>query len=261
MPLIVPQIDDRSYQDLLQDARARIPVHNPEWTNVNDSDPGITILQLFAFMTENLLYRSNLIPERNRLKFLSLLGIGLRPAPPASGVAVFSNDRGPMQTVTLPSGMPLFAGKLGFVTQNGLDVLPVQSQLFIRRRLSSTEQAQADQTYSQLYGSYQDGNTVFDYYETVPIAPPASAANVSAVSISDDTTVDNSLWVALLMRPREQQTIDQVRNEIAGRTITLGLMPAVTSTGNTLPAGGPSPASNTAALVYQVSTGTRDSQN
>ena len=75
MPLQIPSIDDRRYQDLLNEALARIPVHNPEWTNFNKSDPGVTLLELFAFLTENLLYRSNQIPERNRRKFLQLLGV------------------------------------------------------------------------------------------------------------------------------------------------------------------------------------------
>ncbi|HVH13749.1 MAG TPA: hypothetical protein VM759_11885, partial [Longimicrobium sp.] len=74
MPLIVPRIDDRDYPRILSEAMARIPVHTPEWTNFNDADPGVTLLQLFAFMTDSLLYRANLIPERNRLKFLELLG-------------------------------------------------------------------------------------------------------------------------------------------------------------------------------------------
>jgi hypothetical protein len=50
-----PPIDSRSYQQILNEALARIPVHNPEWTNYNDSDPGVTILQLVAVMTESLL--------------------------------------------------------------------------------------------------------------------------------------------------------------------------------------------------------------
>ena len=77
MPLTIPTLDNRRYQDLLNEALARISVHNPEWTNFNESDPGVTLLELFAFLTENLLYRSNQIPERNRRKFLSLLGIPL----------------------------------------------------------------------------------------------------------------------------------------------------------------------------------------
>ena len=68
MSLPTINLDDRTYQQILDEALARVPVHNPEWTNFNDSDPGVTILQLFAFMTESIIYRANRIPERNRLK-------------------------------------------------------------------------------------------------------------------------------------------------------------------------------------------------
>lgn len=42
-----------------------LPAHTPEWTNHNEGDPGVTMLQLFAFLTESLLYRANLVPERD----------------------------------------------------------------------------------------------------------------------------------------------------------------------------------------------------
>ena len=58
MPITVPKIDDRRYQDLLSEALARIPVHTPEWTNFNRSDPGVTLVEVFAFLTESLLYRA-----------------------------------------------------------------------------------------------------------------------------------------------------------------------------------------------------------
>src|SRR5436190_5822855 len=97
MPLPTPNLDDRSFEQLFAEAKARIPVHTPEWTNFNDSDPGITVVQLFAFMTENLLYRSNRIPEANRLKFLKLLGIPFLPALRGRGGVVFRNDKGRIQ--------------------------------------------------------------------------------------------------------------------------------------------------------------------
>src|SRR5579864_2217720 len=122
MPLTIPTLDNRRYQDLLNEALARIPVHNPEWTNFNDSDPGVTLLQLFSFMAENLGYRANLIPERNHHRFLQLIGRTLRPPSAAHGVASILNDRGPLQTVTLPANIPALAGKIGFMTQNALDV-------------------------------------------------------------------------------------------------------------------------------------------
>src|SRR6266571_2602032 len=101
MALKIPTLDDRKFQDLLDESLARIPVHNPEWTNFNNSDPGVTLIEIFAFLTESLLYRSNQIPERNRRKFLKLLGVPLQPASSARGMVTFNNERGPLETITL----------------------------------------------------------------------------------------------------------------------------------------------------------------
>ena len=73
MPIQLPNLDDRSYRQLFDEMLARVPVHTPEWTQFGEADPGVTLLELFAFLGENLLYRANQIPERNRLKFLQLL--------------------------------------------------------------------------------------------------------------------------------------------------------------------------------------------
>src|SRR6059036_2830680 len=94
MPLTIPTLDNRRYQDLLNEALARIPVHTPEWTNFNKSDPGVTIIEIFAFLTETLLYRCNQVPERNRLKFLQLLGIPLQPGSAAQGLVTIDNVNG-----------------------------------------------------------------------------------------------------------------------------------------------------------------------
>ena len=95
MPLQLPNLDDRDFEQLLEEAKRRIPVYTPEWTNFDiDSDPGITLVQLFAFLTESLLFRANRIPERDRLKFLQLLGVPLQKAAAAKGVIVIRNERG-----------------------------------------------------------------------------------------------------------------------------------------------------------------------
>ena len=64
MPLVAPNLDDRRFDDLLAELRTRIPRYTPEWTDHNDSDPGIIIGKLFAWITELTLYRVNRIPER-----------------------------------------------------------------------------------------------------------------------------------------------------------------------------------------------------
>ena len=86
MPLPTPILDDRSWQQLRDELVRRIPVYNPEWTDHNPSDPGITLLELFAFLGENLLFRFNQIPEATRLEFLRLLQVPMRPAEPSTAM-------------------------------------------------------------------------------------------------------------------------------------------------------------------------------
>lgn len=91
MPLAdaLPVIDDRRYDDILAEARTRIPRYTPEWTDLNDNDPGMTLVQLFAWMSDMLLYRLGRVPELNYIKFLELIGIELMPAQPATAEITF----------------------------------------------------------------------------------------------------------------------------------------------------------------------------
>lgn len=73
MPIELPNLDDRTYDDLVQEALGMIPTYAPQWTNHNPSDPGITLIELFAYLTEMLLYRQNRITEGNIIMFLKLL--------------------------------------------------------------------------------------------------------------------------------------------------------------------------------------------
>jgi hypothetical protein len=73
MPLQLPNLDDRRYNDLIAEALARIPTYSPEWTNLNPSDPGITLVELFAYLTDMLLYRLNRVTDDNTRRFLKLL--------------------------------------------------------------------------------------------------------------------------------------------------------------------------------------------
>ncbi|MDB9326732.1 baseplate J/gp47 family protein [Nodularia spumigena CS-590/02] len=73
MPIEIPNLDDRTYDDLVQEALSMIPTHAPEWTNHNPSDPGIMLIELFAYITEMLLYRLNRVTNANRQAFLNLI--------------------------------------------------------------------------------------------------------------------------------------------------------------------------------------------
>jgi predicted phage baseplate assembly protein len=104
----IPRIDDRRYDDIVAEARTRIARYTPEWspvwTDVNDSDPGVTLVQLFAWLTEMLIYRLGRVPELNYLKFLQLIGVELNPAEPAAAEVTFpvlANFADP--SVTIPT--------------------------------------------------------------------------------------------------------------------------------------------------------------
>jgi predicted phage baseplate assembly protein len=81
MTLPEPVLDDLRFQrDIVDEARRRIITYCPEWTDYNVSDPGITLIELFAWMTEMITYRLNLVPEKSRIRFMELLGVQLQPA-------------------------------------------------------------------------------------------------------------------------------------------------------------------------------------
>src|SRR5436190_5220753 len=131
MPLPSPILDDRSYQQLRDELVRRIPVYAPEWTDHNASDPGVTLIELFAFLGENLLYRFNQIPESARLEFLRLLQIPLRPAAAARALVTMTTDKlaqdasGNWTGALAPLGSTLQAGKIPFETENEVIVWPL----------------------------------------------------------------------------------------------------------------------------------------
>ncbi|MCP2729239.1 hypothetical protein [Limnofasciculus baicalensis] len=73
MSIPLPNLDDRTYADLVEEARSLIPIESPEWTDHNPSDPGIVLIELLAWLTEMTLYRVNQVSDRNYEMFLKLL--------------------------------------------------------------------------------------------------------------------------------------------------------------------------------------------
>ncbi len=104
MPLSAPNLDDRTFQDIVDEARTMIPRLCPEWTDHNVSDPGITLVELFAWMTETLLFRMNQVPERNYVKFLDLIGVKLLEPRPARADISFRLSASQPNRVVIPLG-------------------------------------------------------------------------------------------------------------------------------------------------------------
>jgi hypothetical protein len=264
VPLTIPNLDDRRYQELLDEALARVPVYTPEWTNFNKSDPGVTLIEVFAFMTESLLYRANQIPERNRKKFLKLLNVPLQPATSAQGLATIANDKGLLQTVTLNDGVELRAGKVPFRTTRPLDVLPIEGRIYFKQKIDSPSD-QMTAYYQQLYASFR--GTPQDPPPTLYQAQSFPLPGGDPVQLSQ--TVDGFLWLALFVRESDKPPaswIDAAREAIAGKTLTVGVVPFLENNTAILPSGRAVSAPSPVTLEFDIpslpaSGGLVDSQN
>jgi hypothetical protein len=108
MPLVLPNLDDRRWADLVEEGRALIPVYGPEWTDHNVHDPGISLMELLAWIAEMDIYELNQISDRHKRKFLELIGV--TPQPPCSARTVISLALPDgAQPLPLPEGLE-FAG-------------------------------------------------------------------------------------------------------------------------------------------------------
>lgn len=140
MPVIPPRLDDLDFAKIEAMLRARIPVVAPEWTNHNDSDPGIALIQLFAYLSEQIGYRLNRVPEKTYVEFLKLVGVELRASVAAStSMAFFLAKPERAVMLALPAGTAIKGtgsdGKpQSFETDAGLDVLPAQLAALVTTR-------------------------------------------------------------------------------------------------------------------------------
>ncbi|MFC6088387.1 putative baseplate assembly protein [Saccharothrix lopnurensis] len=104
MSLPAPNLDDRRFQDLVDEAKRRVQQHCPEWTDHNVSDPGVTLIEAFAHMVDELLYRLNRVPDLHYLRFLDLIGVRLFPPTAACGDVTFWLSAPRDVPVVVPAG-------------------------------------------------------------------------------------------------------------------------------------------------------------
>jgi predicted phage baseplate assembly protein len=210
MPVPLPSLDDRRWADLVEEGRALIPFYGPEWTDHNYHCPGITFLELLAWITEMDVYQVNRVPERHLRKFLGL--VGSRVLPPEAALAAIGMDLkadsyGPLP---LPKGFE-FQGidgtgtTIGFrtlealtVVSQELEVIQVESRSGIRDR---TEQWKKKESIPMLGDDPQPGAAVYFGF---------NRALVHGVPITLYVQVDSHVWSV-----NERRRILSVSNEYA----------------------------------------------
>jgi len=130
MVLPAPNLDDRHFQDLVDDAKRLVQQRCPQWSDHNVSDPGVTLIEAFAQMVDQLIYRLNRVPDRNYVKFLELIGVELRPPAAARGKVTFWLSAPQPQTVVVRAETEVatprtdVADPIVFSTIANLDIVP-----------------------------------------------------------------------------------------------------------------------------------------
>ncbi|HEX7677350.1 MAG TPA: baseplate J/gp47 family protein, partial [Thermoanaerobaculia bacterium] len=233
---------------------ASIPAHTPEWTSPQKGDPGRTLIELFAWLADTILYRANLIPERQRMAFLRLLGQPLRPASAASGIVSVLADPSTTQAVTIAQGAQL-SGAVNFESLDEVDVLPVTVQAYIKAPLSNAQQATALPLLTGLRSLYSLP-AIPSGYTTTPVFT-GNAADANGVDVFNGS-IDQCLWFALLAgRPANLAAIRATLGGASGeRVLSLGFVPS-------LPAIDPLAGAGTLAPIpatWQISGNTRAGQ-
>src|SRR2546423_9061512 len=130
--LPTPNLDDRTFEQIRDEAIRLIPQYCPEWTNYNPSDPGITLIELFSWMTEMVLYRLNKVPDKVYLTLLDLIGVRLRPPTPSRSMLTFHLVEGYQGGAWVPRGTQVATEQtedgdpIVFETEEDLFVSPVR---------------------------------------------------------------------------------------------------------------------------------------
>ena len=252
MPIPNPILDDRSYQQLRDELVRRIPVYTPEWTDHNASDPGITLIELFSFLGENLLFRFNQIPEAARLAFLRLLQVPLGPAVAARALITMSSET--PAGLLVPHGSEARAGNLLFETTTEVQVYPVSFMAVARVQSAAPDKATEPEVFDFALRALDaigplPANQQAVYYQndTVPIDGVGLPVDFSAA-------VDRMLWVAVVAGKGADVS------KMGGAVLNVGFVPdLIVPTIDQIdacPGAGSTP--TTQAVEWQASTGPID---
>ena len=143
MPLEVPNLDNRRWADLVEEARSLIPRFAPRWTDHNAHDPGMTFIELFAWLAEMQIYQLNRVGRKHRELFSQLAGVARRARQPAQVGVRVEGDLNPGRF--MPAGTqltPLEGTEIVFETET--DLFLTQSRLL--RVITDDGSSRVDQT-------------------------------------------------------------------------------------------------------------------
>jgi predicted phage baseplate assembly protein len=164
MALPVPNLDDRRFQDLVDDAKRLVRQRCPEWTEHNVSDPGVTLIETFAYLTDQLLYRLNQVPDRMYVQFLDLIGLRMLPPTPARALVTFLLSAPAGTELTVAAGTRV--GTVRTETEPPVDFVTVADLVIAPRTLTRLATETAGELVDRTPA--QAGRTAFAAFGTPP---------------------------------------------------------------------------------------------
>ncbi|MCD1260497.1 putative baseplate assembly protein [Paenibacillus athensensis] len=185
--LPLPNLDDRMFEQMMDDARKTIPKLFPQWTDENAHDPGITLLELMAWMTEIQQYYMNRITEQSERKFLKLLGVSPREATSAVCEVTFSEVG---DQAVLPKGTPLVAHDLRFETVETLRLIPSMLQkVLVRSETGSADFTSNNRSGIPYYAFGPDGEQGASLYIGFDTPLPVMTEITLSIKLFEDYPV------------------------------------------------------------------------
>lgn len=231
MPILPPLLDDRTWKDIRDEAIARAPIYTQEWTDFRPGDPGVALVELFAYMTEALIYRLNRVPDNSYLAFLNLLDMPPIPGEPARGIAQFNVGK-VIANVTVSKGTKLKGGGVPFSTLDSLSALPIELHTFIKEKVGppkkGTDQAAyADAAWLEYTAHHSRRGEGITPLHVVTRAYPPPDGQIKAIH----NAADGALWIAVTMRkgdfdPKDPNKLTELRRVLGDQVLSIGVAPS-----------------------------------
>jgi hypothetical protein len=189
MTIPVPQLDDRRWDDLVAEAKAYLKDKTEAWTDFSPSDPGVVLVELFAHLTELMIYRLNRVPEKAYLEYLRLIGLAIRPPAAAAVELEFQSDKPATAPIPIPRGVRASVNRVSGGTE---------PPLFTTDDPASIEVGQQSVTVLAHHCDLVDGELV-----GIGTGQPAQAVVIARPPIIAPTGNELDLVVGVEARPDE----------------------------------------------------------
>lgn len=227
MPLPILNLDDRRFEDLAAEAQERLLRQLPDLAQISPGDPAFVITDLFAWMTETILYRANLIPERQRRAFLNLLQLPLQPAQAARSLVCVDGPNKSSLPKLLAAESVFKSASVTFTSLGELQATPLSVDVLIKEKLSDVQLEELGLSKASLSTQYGEKNIATFRPRHLPVGE-------GELSLID--SLDHAFYLLISLPPRLQNYRAKLTENLAGVVLNFGIAPNEDKTAQAFPA-------------------------